>query len=360
VYALLAPAAVCGNAVFTLEADDLYPDPSVTYVWLLPNGDSMFTTQPNLNLTASSSALQGVYFVQRDSAGCRSIAVGGASVLILSVDNLSAGADQVVCGPSTVTLNATTPTIGVGIWQSLGAATVANPSNTTTTVQNLQTGANAFVWLVSLGNCPEAGADTVVVFLENRPLVQDDRYTLQQANDIAVMEVLLNDALAGIADTQLIQISSPAVGNLELLAQTRRFRYTAPDDFRGIVTFDYAVCHPASQCNLPCDTATVTIDVQNLPTVPTGLVVKDPGANGALTIKGIDGFTRVAITITNRWGDLVFQESDYDNSNPWSGTFKRTGQYLPGGAYYYFLKSYDGNEQAGATLTGVIHLFDQP
>ncbi|MEZ4891536.1 MAG: gliding motility-associated C-terminal domain-containing protein [Saprospiraceae bacterium] len=112
-------------------------------------------------------------------------------------------------------------------------------------------------------------------------------------------------------------------------------------------------------CNIPCDTATVTIEVQNLPKVPTGLVVNDPGLNGALTIKGLSGFSKAEINIFDRWGDLVFLDDDYKNTDPWQGDYRRSGRYLPGGAYYYFLKVYDGAEQIGKTITGVIHLFEK-
>lgn len=359
VYAVLAPAQVCGNTAFTLEADDLYPSPVVQYVWQLPNGDSVITTQPSLTITANSSAYSGAYFVLRDSAGCRSIAVGGAPVMVLTVDNVSAGNDVVLCSPAVTQLNATIPSSGLGSWVSLGAATVANPSQNQTTANNLQAGSNAFVWKVALSTCVQAATDTVILFLEKKPTLSDDHYTLQYAFDIAVMEVLLNDDLSGLTDTLLVQVSTPSSGQLELLTESRRFRYTVDENFRGIVTFQYAICNPASVCNIPCDTATVTIDVQNLPTVPTGLVVGDPGLNGALNIRGINGFTRVEITITDRWGDLVFREMDYDNNNAWAGDYKRSGQYLPGGAYYYFLKAFDGKEQVGATQTGVIHLFDK-
>ncbi|MEO6037814.1 MAG: gliding motility-associated C-terminal domain-containing protein, partial [Saprospiraceae bacterium] len=149
------------------------------------------------------------------------------------------------------------------------------------------------------------------------------------------------------------------IGTLELLNAKHRFRYTVAEDFRGTVTFQYAVCNPASVCNLPCDTATVTIQILNLPTVPSGLVVEDGGPNGKLTIRGINGFSRVEITIVDRWGDLVFRESDYDNEHPWLGDYNRTGRYLPGGAYYYYLKAYDDSTQIGNTMTGAIHLFDK-
>ncbi len=358
VYALLAPAQVCGNTSFTLEADDLYPNSAVKYVWKLPNGDSIVTTQPTLALIATSSAYSGAYYVLRDSAGCRSFAVGGAIVTVVTLGNLFAGNDSVLCSAGQVSLLANLPASGIGSWVSLGEATVDAPNQNQTLARNLQPGRNAFVWQVALDNCPQAGTDTVVYFLENKPSVKDDHYTLQRAFDVAVMEVLLNDALGGLSDTVLLQVSTPSTGQLELLAG-RRFRYTVDEDFRGTVTFQYAVCTPGSACNLPCDTATVTIDVLNMPTVPSGLVLQDNGPNGAFTIRGINGFTRVEITITDRWGDLVFREMDYDNDHAWVGDYKRTGQFLPGGAYYYFLKAYDGEKQSGATLTGVVHLFDK-
>ena len=359
VYAVLGPSQVCGNSVLSLEVDDLFPNPVVRYIWYFPNGDSTETSLPTLDLLVTSTDFSGEYFVVRDSAGCRSIAVGGAPVTVLSLDpaQVFAGTDTLLCAAGVVVLKALPPPQGTGAWASLGSATIDNPSSAMTAARNLQTGANAFVWQVSLGNCTAAASDTVVFFLEKRASLNDDRYTLQHAQDIAVMEVLLNDNLSGFPDTVITQLGAPAVGTLEYLEAGKRFRFTVDDGFRGTVQFQYVVCSPASACNLPCDTALVTIDVQNLPSVPEGLVVDDPGLNGRLTIKGISGFSRVEIAIFNRWGSLVFQENDYRNDAPWLGHFN--GKALPQGAYYYALKAWDGNTLAGGAQTGVIHLFSQ-
>ncbi len=359
VYAVLVPSQVCGNTILSLEVDDLYPSPAVRYVWLFPNGDSAVTVQPMLDLLVTSTDFSGEYFVLRDSAACRSIAVGGAPVTVLSLDpaQVFAGTDSLLCAAGVVVLKAQAPPQGTGAWASLGAATVDSPASAMTAARNLQTGANAFVWQVSLGNCTAAASDTVVFFVEKRAQLSDDRYTLQRAQDIAVMEVLLNDALAGLSDTVVTQIGAPAVGQLEYLEEGRRFRYTVDENFRGTVQFQYTVCSPASACNFPCDTATVSIDIQNLPVVPEGMVVNDPGPNGQLTIRGINGFTRVEIAVFNRWGDLVFQEKNYRNDAPWLGQF--SGKNLPGGAYYYYLQAWDGDTLIGGTQTGVIHLFEQ-
>lgn len=360
VYAVLGPSQVCGNSTLSLEVDDLYPHPAVEYWWYFPNGDSAVTLLPSLDILVTSTDFSGEYFVVRDSAGCRSIPVGGAPVTVLSLDpgQVFAGTDSLLCAAGLVVLRAVAPPAGTtGMWVSLGDATIDNPSAIVTAARNLQTGINAFVWQVNLGSCTAAAADTVVYFLEKRALLNDDRYTLQFAQDIAVMEVLLNDALAGLPDTVVTQLGAPSVGTLEYLEEGKRFRYTVDEDFRGSVTFQYVVCSPASTCSLPCDTANVTIDIQNFPSVPEGLLVDDPGPNGRLTIKGINGFTKVEISIFNRWGNLVFQEKDYRNETPWLGHFN--GKALPDGAYYYSMNAYDGNILYGGTRTGIIHLFQK-
>jgi len=360
VYAVMIPAKVCGNTEFILEVNDLYPNPAVLYVWMLPNGDTLVTPKTELDLVATSTAFSGNYFVLRDSAGCRSIAVGGAPLEVVSLapGSIFAGKDTVICAAGVVVLKTSAPTTGTGAWVSLGVAKVDNPALPLSSARNLQTGPNRFVWKIDLPGCPGAAADTVTYFLEQKPIVNDDYYTLQRAHDVAVMEILLNDNLTGLTDTMLTLVDDVAIGQLEFLAEGRRFRYSVEEEgYRGTVTFRYAVCPPMpSICNLGCDTATVTIDILNLPNVPEGLILDDPGLNGKLTIRGVSGFSRVEITIFNRWGDLVFTEKDYDNAAPWQGKFN--GKNLPEGAYYYFLKAYDGSKLVGGVLKGVVHLFD--
>ena len=358
-YAVLGPSEVCGNSTISLEVDDLFPSPDVRYWWYFPNGDSTETLLPMLDIQATSTDFSGEYYVVRDSAGCRSIPVGGAPVSVLSLDpaQVFAGNDTLLCTAGVVVLKAVPPPQGTGMWVSLGNADIDDPGDFLTAARNLQTGANAFVWQVSLGACAAAASDTVLYFLEKKAVLGDDRYVLQYAQDIAVMEVLLNDNLSGIPDTVITQLGAPASGTLEYLEAGKRFRYTAAEGFRGTVQFQYVVCSPASACNLPCDTALVTIDIQNLPLVPEGIVVDDPGPNGRLTIKGISGFSRVEISIFDRWGDLVFQENNYRNDDPWLGYF--SGKPLPQAAYYYYLKAWDGSAVVGGTLTGVVHLFTQ-
>lgn len=76
------------------------------------------------------------------------------------------GGNQDICGATTATLSATTPTVGTGQWTSAGLAVVDNPANPNTTVSNLQVGANQFTWTVTNGSCPPNTATVTITRFE--------------------------------------------------------------------------------------------------------------------------------------------------------------------------------------------------
>lgn len=359
-YGIVAPDTVCGNETFTLRADDLFQGPGVTYIWQLPNGEEMSSTTPSLKLKATSNAFSGEYSALRDSAGCRSGAFGPVIVDVISLppNSFSAGRDTTICQGTSINLRAQAPATGKATWFALSSrTTIQNPNSPNTIAQNLNVGANRFIWRIALGRCNQAAADTVTVFLENPPQAVDDKYTIERAQDIAAMNILLNDNLAGLQDTTVTWTGAPAMGNFEFIPSTKSFRYTAEADFRGVLRFTYLVCNEASRCANPCDSAGVTIEVFNLPKPTEGMVLEDPGDNGTLQIRGLQGFSSVDIVITNRWGDIVYRTSNYDNNAPWRGRAGDNGPFLPPGAYYYVLRAYDNGSLVGKPQTGAIYLF---
>lgn len=359
-YGLVAPDTVCGNETFTLRADDLFPGPRVTYIWQLPTGEELRSSTASLKLKATSSAYTGEYMALRDSAGCRSSIFGPVIVDVISLppNSLSAGRDTTLCQGTSVTLRGRAPLNGRASWLALSSkVTIQNPNSAVTTAQNLSIGNNRFVWRVAIGKCLQAAADTVKVFLEKAPQAKDDKYTIERAQDIAAMNVLLNDDLAGVQDTVVAWTSAPTLGSFEFVEATKSFRYTAEADFRGVIRFQYIVCNEASLCATPCDSATVSIDVFNLPKPTEGLVLDDAGPNGTLQIRGLQGYSKVDIVITNRWGDIVYRNDNYDNNAPWRGRSGDNGLFLPPGAYYYVLRAYDNGELVGKPVTGAIYLF---
>jgi gliding motility-associated-like protein len=63
------------------------------------------------------------------------------------------------------------------------------------------------------------------------------------------------------------------------------------------------------------------------------ITANNDGVNDLFVIPCIDeqNLPENELTVINELGNIVYQESPYDNS--WDGTFN--GQYLPEGTYYY-------------------------
>jgi len=98
--------------------------------------------------------------------------------------------------------------------------------------------------------------------------------------------------------------------------------------------------------------------VKALPVLPEGLTPNGDGRNDFLEIKGIKGFQRIEIVIANRWGDIVYENKNYTNGDPWGGTRGTSGIPLPQGAYYYSVKAIENGVQVEDDIRGVVHIFN--
>jgi gliding motility-associated-like protein len=71
----------------------------------------------------------------------------------------------------------------------------------------------------------------------------------------------------------------------------------------------------------------------------SGITPNNDGHNDLWIIDGVDQLNGVVVSIYNRWGQLVWQKSGYDNVNVvWNG-HDQHGDPLPDGTYYYVLHS---------------------
>lgn len=98
--------------------------------------------------------------------------------------------------------------------------------------------------------------------------------------------------------------------------------------------------------NGPCLTSDTLVFYVRVPlSVPNVFTVNGDGVNETFQIKGIEGFANARVSIFNRWGDLVFERTNY-LGNEWDGGS------LPTGVYFYII---DIGEE-GKNHTGVVHL----
>ena len=72
--------------------------------------------------------------------------------------------------------------------------------------------------------------------------------------------------------------------------------------------------------------------------LPTGLTPNNDGSNDSYVILGIDQYPDNDFKVFNRWGNLVYEKSNY--LNEWQGT-NTNGEDLPDGTYYVVFVSQD-------------------
>lgn len=156
-------------------------------------------------------------------------------------------------------------------------------------------------------------------------------------------------------------------------SQSLRPRYVASESDRkaGPVTFVLTTPDPdgAGPCtgatarltvDLTAPTAltggvpkTDTLHVINQPEagivfIPEGFSPNDDGINDRFVIQGVATGLTVQLEVLNRWGNLVYANTDYKND--WDGTANQgilandKGMGLPDGTYFYVVKISDGRE----------------
>ncbi len=92
--------------------------------------------------------------------------------------------------------------------------------------------------------------------------------------------------------------------------------------------------------NEPSDNVPTILTVSNVTLfIPQGFSPDGDGKNETFIIKGLPDVSENELTIFNRWGNKVYQNTNYDNS--WDGRANMgvgTGNNkLPQGTYYYIL-----------------------
>ncbi len=252
-----------------------------------------------------------------------------------------AGVDQEICSNETV-LSAEAVTGGfTGIWTTLENSLVVSPENPNTTVADLEAGINTYIWTLSNSTCGAFSSDTIEINLPNSPIAADDAFEIQAGLGLNTLNVLQNDQTS--SDNLAISIlEQPTTGGITDLGNGT-VEFTFPERYFGTQQFIYEVCNQT--CIDLCDEAVARvvvlpgIGVDTTNTVPNAITPNGDGKNDLLIIDELIfdalDFPRSELIIFNRWGDIVFNASPYNND--WDGK-SNGGVDLPEGTYYYVLR----------------------
>jgi gliding motility-associated-like protein len=124
---------------------------------------------------------------------------------------------------------------------------------------------------------------------------------------------------------------------------TYTFTWTGPNGFietgsgarAGLITGSYMLI--VTDFNACTDTATIIL-LEPIPIeLPNGISPNGDGFNDNLQVRGLESFPSNSVQVYNRWGNLVHEEQNYSNTNPWYG-LNQSGEELPGGTYFVIVE----------------------
>ena len=176
-------------------------------------------------------------------------------------------------------------------------------------------------------------------------------------NTFADINVLENDVPSGELNPQSITIVSPPGHGFATVTSDSIITYTPTQYYIGQDAFIYAVCDYFDRC----DEATVLVMISDETLfVPNAFSPNGDGVNDYFEIQGIAQYDQVDLKVFNRWGNLVYQSSNYgegsNRSGFWDGIANKgirigNGE-VPTGTYYYILDLGGDNQK----ITGFIYL----
>jgi gliding motility-associated-like protein len=181
--------------------------------------------------------------------------------------------------------------------------------------------------------CDSAWVFMDIIPVNDPPIAVFDTATTYR-NRSRLIDVLLNDIEPDGDSLILHLLSQPQNGNVSMEGSS--FLYRPARNYTGADRFRYVICDDASPSL--CDSTDVFIEVLERKSlqIPNGISPNGDNVNDAWVIDGIDLIHENEVLILNRWGEVVWEAKNYDNS--WTGLNKR-GEPLPDGTYYYVIRS---------------------
>jgi gliding motility-associated-like protein len=231
-------------------------------------------------------------------------------------------------------------------------AVIVNADNTVTYTPNTGfTGTDIFTYKVcdNNGDCSTATVTVTInqTGIDHQPIAVNDDATTTKDQPIDIT-ILGNDS--GMEDGGIIvTITTLPVNGVAVINADNTVTYTPTLGFAGNDSFTYQLCDADGDCA----TATVNILIENSIVIPDGFSPNGDGINDNYVIPGLQNYERVSIDILNRWGNVVYSSSKYENN--WDGrsnTGVYSGTQLPIGTYFYVLTIHDN----GKKYTGYIYM----
>lgn len=281
--------------------------PPYLFQW---NDGANQTTQTATNLTIGSYDV-----VATDVNGCEGVGstnIGEPTTVVGSMSGYNTS-----CGENN----------GVGVIQLIGG-----------------TSPYTYLWDVSVNDTNatilnlEAGTYTVEAWDANNCLYTDSIEILG-SEKMVITDSVNHESCAGMNDGSMLISVSGGVLPYEILWSTGATDTLVENIGSGqysLEVTDADGCVIESQLSIVTESSECVI-------IPTAFSPNNDGKNDFFVLEGIENGKAVSIEIFNRWGDIVYQNVDYQND--WDGQL--SGKDLPAGSYHCIIMVEEENQYMG-------------
>ncbi|MCU0420690.1 MAG: gliding motility-associated C-terminal domain-containing protein [Cyclobacteriaceae bacterium] len=332
-------SANCGPGALTLTASG---GTAGQYRWYtVPTGGTAITGQTNATYTTPSISTTTTYYVAINNGTCES----NRTAVVATINTLpspptATGATS--CAPASVTLSAVGGTSGQYRWYTTPTGgTPLSGQTASTFVTPLLTTSTTFYVAITDGTCESTRTPAVAAIAQPGcdnvpPMIQTEPLITQIAGQVIIDLVpLIRDDNNNLVLSSLRIVAPPASGAPATIdASFRLIIDYSSVAFSGTESITIEVCDAFAACTQETFSIEVVGDIE----IFNAISANQDNRNESLRIEHITALSATRqnqVLIYNRWGDLVWDGTNYDNETVVFTGRSNQGEPLPTGTYFY-------------------------
>ncbi|MEZ4972671.1 MAG: IPT/TIG domain-containing protein [Cyclobacteriaceae bacterium] len=260
------------------------------------------------------------------------------------------------CSPSSATLTASGGTSGQFRWYTVatGGTPIAGETGSTYVTPVLTTTTTYYV-AINNGSCESSRTAMEVSISGNcntPPIIAEGNFSIPiQGSDVIDLKLLLSDADNNIDLSSLKIVNGPESGAIAFIDANQNLSIDYSNtNFQGEDMLTIEVCDVEGLCIQQ----QLLIEVVGSVIVYNGISPGTDNKNDFFQLRNIEVLESTKanhVSIFNRWGDLVFDVADYNNSSRVFMGQSNSGQDLPSGVYFYKITFSSGEKSLEGYLT---------
>lgn len=333
----------CGPGAVTLTASGGSPG---NYQWYTTSPLTAISGATNDAFTTPSLNANTDYAVTLRNTFCESIPVTVTAIIStpparpnISSSITPVGNELTICSTTSLTLTAPNGFPGY-LWSD---------GSTTPSISVTASGTYS-VTAINGNGCPSPASDGLVVTVvpapctNSAPVISTAAVNTTVGNSAVIdLSTLISDADNNLVLSSLTITQQPASGAVASISGTTLLIDYSGISFAGTETVTVQVCDVFGECATQQFSITVIGEIE----IFNAISPNSDDKNEIFRIEYIDLIPETqtnTVTIYNRWGDVVFEISNYNNADRAFKGVSDNGKDLPSGTYFYKIEFQSGLE----------------